>query len=80
MGMIAAHTPWKIRKRTIKRKKPTMEDIRSVKSVEVFKYLGEPNEKHIIYGDISSLSGTNIMKRIEMLRGIVTRKDLCGQE
>lgn len=70
MGMIAAHTPWKIEKRIIKRTNPTMEDIRSIKSAEICQYLGELDEKKIIYGDISSLSGTNIMKRIDMLVNI----------
>lgn len=67
MGMIAAHTPWKIRKRTVKRTNPTMDDIRSIKSAEIHQYLGELNENKIIYGDISSLSGTNIMKKLDIM-------------
>lgn len=67
MGMISAHTPAIIQNRKIARIKPTIEDVRCKRSVEIHQYLGEATDKNIFYGDIRSLVASKITKKVDVL-------------
>lgn len=67
MGMISAHTPGIVQNRRIKRTKPSIEDVRTKRSVEIQQYLGEATDKNIVYGDIRPLIGITIKKKVDLL-------------
>lgn len=67
MGMISAHTPGIVQNKKIKRTKPSIEDVRSKRSVEIHQYLGEATDKNIVYGDIRSLIGITIRKKVDLM-------------
>lgn len=67
MGMISAHTPAIIRKSSIKRIKPSIEDVRSKRKVQIQQYIGEASDTKIVYGDISSLVNVCMAKKVDVL-------------
>lgn len=68
MGMISAHTPAITQSRVIKRTKPSIEDVRSKKSVEIYQYTGEATDKTIFYGNIAALTaGITFTKKVDLL-------------